>query len=105
MATVRLTINEKIEKETEKLNKLKKKKATLDQQIRKSESIIENLRLTAQDQRMNAMVDMAEDMGLTLDDIFTALQSGDLSLLTPKEPQTQEERENSFPHGEDGAGV
>lgn len=90
MATEKLTTNERLEKETAKLEKLKQKRAVLDQQIRKVESNIENLRLTAQDQRMSAMVDMAENMGLTMDDIFAALQMGDLSALSKKAQEAAE---------------
>lgn len=100
MATERLTIKERLEKETAKLDKLKKKRALLDQQIRKSESTIENLRLTAQDQRMNAMVDMAENMGLTMDDIFAALQTGDLAALTKKAEEAVAEKDTDVLNGE-----
>lgn len=97
MATEKLTTQERLVKETAKLDKLKKKRAALDQQIRKSENVIENLRLMAQDQRMNAMVDMAENMGLTMDDIFAALQMGNFDVLTQK---AQEAAESDVLHGE-----
>lgn len=86
-------LNEKIVKEQEKLNTYKEKRADLDEKIKECEANIERLTLTKNSQKYEVFSNTVQKNGLTMDDILSALQSGDFLSL-------QEKMEADSPHVE-----
>ena len=84
MSEKKLTMREKIEREQRKLEGLLTKRDELNKRIRKTELIISNYRLMENDQKMSAMNDLAESAGISVEDIMTALQGGELLTLQKK---------------------
>ena len=91
-------IEEKLEKEQENLMKFKEKRATLDEKIKECESNIERLTLLKDNQKYTSFANSVQKKGLTVEDIISALQTGDFLSLQEKiesnaeelEPQKQE---------------
>lgn len=91
-------IEEKLKKEQENLMKFKKKRATLDEKIKECESNIERLTLLKDNQKYTSFANSVQKKGLTVEDIISALQTGDFLSLQEKiesnaeelEPQKQE---------------
>lgn len=105
-----MTLRERIEKEEKKLSALKKQRAELDGKIKSSELALTNFRLRQNDQTFSALKDVAELKGLTVEDIFSALQSGDISSLQARMEAAQEqndieELEGTEEESESGDGV
>lgn len=71
-------LNEKIKQESEKLKGLREKRAELDQKIKKSESILERYQLMQNNEQYEAIQKATENSGLSIDDILSALNSGDM---------------------------
>lgn len=71
-------LNEKIKQESEKLKALREKRAELDQKIKKSESILERYRLMQNNEQYEAIQKAIENSGLSIDDMLSALNSGDM---------------------------
>ena len=91
-------IEEKLKKEQENLMKFKEKRATLDEKIKECESNIERLTLLKDNQKYTSFANSVQKKGLTVEDIISALQTGDFLSLQEKiesnaeelEPQKQE---------------
>jgi len=71
-------LNEKIKQESAKLKGLREKKAELDNKIKKSESILERYQLMQNNEQYEAILKATEGSGVSVDDILTALKSGDM---------------------------
>lgn len=71
-------LNEKIMQESEKLKGLREKRAEIDQKIKKSESILERYQLMQNNEQYEAIQKATENSGLSIDDILSALNSGDM---------------------------
>ena len=71
-------LNEKIKQESEKLKGLREKRAELDQKIKKSESILERYQLMQNNEQYEAIQKATENSGVSIDDILSALNSGDM---------------------------
>lgn len=71
-------LNEKIKQESEKLKGLREKRAELDQKIKKSESVLERYQLMQNNEQYEAIQKATENSGLSIDDILSALNSGDM---------------------------
>ena len=71
-------LNEKIKQESEKLKGLREKRAELDQKIKKSESVLERFQLMQNNEQYEAIQKATENSGLSIDDILSALHSGDM---------------------------
>lgn len=71
-------LNEKIKQESKKLKALREKRAELDQKIKKSESILERYQLMQNNEQYEAIQKATENSGLSIDDILSALDSGDM---------------------------
>lgn len=74
----RADIVEKIEKEEKRLKGLKARRAELDKKIKKSEDDLERYRLMEQSDNYTALMEAAKGTGVSISDILSALQSGDL---------------------------
>ena len=91
-------IEEKLKKEQENLMKFKEKRATLYEKIKECESNIERLTLLKDNQKYTSFANSVQKKGLTVEDIISALQTGDFLSLQEKiesnaeelEPQKQE---------------
>ena len=91
-------IEEKLKKEQENLMKFKEKRATLDEKIKECESNIERLTLLKDNQKYTSFANSVQKKGLTVEDVISALQTGDFLSLQEKiesnaeelEPQKQE---------------
>jgi 1-aminocyclopropane-1-carboxylate deaminase/D-cysteine desulfhydrase-like pyridoxal-dependent ACC family enzyme len=87
-------LNKKIEQESEKLKNLQEKRAELDQKIKKSESILERYYLMKNSEQYEAIQRATENTGLSIDDILSALKSGDmLGLQERMEAKTKENQQ------------
>ena len=87
-------LNKKIEQESEKLKNLQEKRAELDQKIKKSESILERYYLMKNSEQYEAIQRATENTGLSIDDILSALKSGDmLGLQERMEAMTEENQQ------------
>jgi hypothetical protein len=75
------TLEEKIKQEQEKLDGLLKKRTALDRKIKKVQSSLEKLRLIRNNERYFAIEEATQGTGLSVEDILTALKSGDLQGL------------------------
>ena len=88
-----------IEKEEKNLEKYRAKKAEYDEKIRKSEVKLNEYKMIENSEKLNALAITAQKKGLSLDDIFTALQKGDLLSLqeqieasnNPQDSQNEQE--------------
>mgnify|MGYP006920847194 CR=1 FL=1 len=88
-------LNEKIKQESERLKELQKKREELDQKIKKSESVLERYHLMKNSERYEAIQRATESSGLSIDDILSALKSGDILGLQERmeEAKTKERQE------------
>lgn len=77
-------IEEKLKKEQENLMKFKEKRATLDEKIKECESNIERLTLLKDNQKYTSFANSVQKKGLTVEDIISALQTGDFLSLQEK---------------------
>ena len=105
MATERLTLREKIEREEKKLKTLTEKREELNRKIRKSEQTLNNYRLMENDHKLTAMNELAVNAGISVEDILAALQSGEMLALQEKIEAAKSEPTpdgNADSHGEDG---
>lgn len=84
MATENFTITEKIAREEKALERLRAQQKKINAKIAQRERNLVNLRMYQSNQRMNTLEGMAAGMGLSMDDILTALQSGDFAALQDK---------------------
>lgn len=81
-----------IEKEQENLDKLKKKRADLDEKIRKSEAKLQEYEMMNNSRKFDMLQGVVKGTGLSMDDIMLALQNGDfLSLQEQMEAKEKEE--------------
>lgn len=71
-------LSEKIKQESEKLKGLREKRAELDQKIKKSESILERYQLMQNNEQYEAIQKATKNSGLSIDDILSALNTGDM---------------------------
>ncbi len=80
-----------IEKERATLEKLKNRRAELDEKIKKSEAKLTEYEMMDNNKKFGAMASIVTQSGLSMDDVLAALQSGDLlSLQEQMEAQKQE---------------
>lgn len=88
-------LNEKIKQESEKLKGLREKRAELDQKIKKSESVLERYHLMQNSEQYEAIQRATKNSGLSIDDILSALKSGDMLGLQERmeEAKTKENQE------------
>jgi len=86
-------IEEKLKKEQENLRKFKEKRATLDEKIKECESNIERLTLLKDNQKYTSFANSVQKKGLTVEDIISALQTGDFLSLQEKIESNAEELE------------
>ena len=87
-------LNKKIEQESEKLKNLQEKRAELDQKIKKSESILDRYYLMKNSEQYEAIQRATENTGLSIEDILSALKSGDmLGLQERMEAKTKENQQ------------
>jgi len=86
-------IEEKLKKEQENLMKFKEKRATLDEKIKECESNIERLTLLKDNQKYTSFANSVQKKGLTVEDIISALQTGDFLSLQEKIESNAEELE------------
>ena len=84
-------IEEKLKKEQENLMKFKEKRATLDEKIKECESNIERLTLLKDNQKYTSFANSVQKKGLTVEDIISALQTGDFLSLQEKIESNAEE--------------
>ena len=70
-----------IEREETILKKYKAKRAEYDEKIKKSEAKLHEYRMMENSQMFNTISEAARNKGLSVDDIITALQTGDLISL------------------------
>ena len=87
-------IEEKLKKEQENLMKFKEKRATLDEKIKECESNIERLTLLKDNQKYTSFANSVQKKGLTVEDIISALQTGDFLSLQEKIESNAEELES-----------
>ena len=91
-------IEEKLKKEDIYPDLRNKFRATLDEKIKECESNIERLTLLKDNQKYTSFANSVQKKGLTVEDIISALQTGDFLSLQEKiesnaeelEPQKQE---------------
>ena len=88
-------LNEKIKRESEKLRDLKKKREELDQKIKKSESLLERYHLMKNSEQYESIQEVTENSVLSIDEILSALKSGDMSGLQKRMEETKNKRETS----------
>jgi hypothetical protein len=86
-------LDEKLKKEEENLIKFKDRRATLDEKIKECESNIERLKLLKDNRKYTKLANSVQKKGLTVEDIISALQSGDLLSLQEKIESNAEEVE------------
>lgn len=86
-------IEGKLKKEQENLMKFKEKRATLDEKIKECESNIERLTLLKDNQKYTSFANSVQKKGLTVEDIISALQTGDFLSLQEKIESNAEELE------------
>ena len=91
-------LNEKIKQESEKLKVLREKMAELDQKIKKAESVLERYQLMQNNEQYEAIQKATENSGLSIDDILSALHSGDMLGLQERmeAAKTKAEAENNM---------
>lgn len=70
------SLNDKIEKETERLNELRKKRDDIDIKIRKSEEELEKYQLLQNSVQYEEIRKATEEIGISITDIIAALKSG-----------------------------
>lgn len=104
MANEQKTLKEKIEREQERLDVFYKKREELNKKIRKSETALANYRLMENNQRLEVMDDMAGNLGLSVEDIISALQKGELSELQRKAEAARLKQDGKDAEREDGEG-
>lgn len=100
MASDKLTLKEKIEREEKKLQDLTAKRDELNKKIRRVELNLSNYRLMENDNKLSAMNALAEGVGISVDEIMTALQNGELLSLQEKIEAAAKGEVDT--HGEDG---
>lgn len=88
-------LNEKLKKEQDKLNTFKQKRAVLDDKIKECESNIERLTLIKNSQKYKSFSESIQKNGLTVEDIISALQSGDFLSLQEKIESNTEKSEST----------
>lgn len=93
-----MNINEKIEKETKKLEELKAQREkvqekinVLDEKIEKVENEIQRCNNILYQEKFNEVDHVLSSNGLTLDEIINAIQSGDVSSLQKQIEKKKEE--------------
>lgn len=74
-------LEEKIEQEQSRLDSLKTKRAALDKKIKKSEDNLERYSLMQKSGMYTSLMEATKGTGVCINDILTALQSGDLLSL------------------------
>lgn len=93
-------LNEKIKQESEKLKGLREKRAELDQKIKKSESVLERYQLIQNNEQYEAIQKATENSGLSIDDILSALNSGDMLGLQERMEAAKAKAETESDTGE-----
>lgn len=76
-----VTLAEKINQETEKLNKLMEKRTELDRKIKKTQERLEKYKLIQNNQKFTALEEATVGAGVSVEDILAALRGGDLIAL------------------------
>ena len=83
-------LSELIKKEKENLQKLKSRRAGLDEKIKKSEAKLQEYEMMNNNQMFGAMSSIVKKSGLSMNDVLVALQSGDLVSLQEQMEAAQE---------------
>ena len=86
---------ELIGKEQATLAKLYERKEELDAKIKKSETKLKELETMNNSQKFGALSSMVSKSGLTVDDLFAALQSGDFLALQERMEQAAQSAEEA----------
>jgi len=73
-----------IQNEKKKLESLKDKKTTIDENIKRCKANIEKYTLLQNSSKYNDFTTILEDKGVSFEEIMSALQSGDLLALQEK---------------------
>ena len=95
-------LGEKIKRETEKLNGLRKKKADIDGKIKACESNLEKYTLIQEKEQYLAIQKATEGAGVSVEDVLAALQSGDMTGLQERMEAAKEQGEGEEPESVTG---
>ena len=71
-------LNALIEKEKKNLVKFKAKKAEYDEKVKKTEAKLQQYEMLQNNDKFNALTNIVQQSGLSMEDVFAALQSGNL---------------------------
>lgn len=83
-----------IQKEEEKLAGLKKRKADIEDKIKKSESKIQQHRLMRNSNQFTAFIEAAQQKGVSAEEIMSALQAGDFLSLQERIESVNAQKED-----------
>lgn len=72
------TLTEKITQETERLKELLQKRAVLERKIKKTQETLERYQLIQNNEKYSAIEKATKDTGVSVEDILSALQTGDI---------------------------
>lgn len=79
-----MEIKEKLQKDQETLVKLKEKRARIDEKIKKVEDSIEYNTMLLDQKKFSEVTDVLKGKDLSIEEILSAIQSGDLLSLQEK---------------------
>ena len=94
-----------IAKEQENIDKLKKKRADLDEKIRKSEAKLQEYEMMNNSRKFDMLQGVVKETGLSMDDIMSALQNGDFLALQEQMEAKAKEGEATTTATEDTTGT
>ena len=84
-------LQELLEREEIRLDNYKKKRTELDEKIRATEAAIQKYRVMLNNNQYLGFVSLVQEKGISLDEIMTAIQQGDLLSLQERIEELQEE--------------
>ncbi len=87
-------LKESLKKEQEKLSELKLKREKLDDRIKEKERLINKYQMMINQEKFSQVNDVISSNGLSLDELMSAIQSGNLLSLQAKiEKQSENKKE------------
>lgn len=87
-------LKESFKKEQEKLSELKLKREKLDDRIKEKERLINKYQMMINQEKFSQVNDVISSNGLSLDELMSAIQSGNLLSLQAKiEKQSENKKE------------
>ena len=84
-------LQELLEREEIRLDNYKKKRTELDEKIRATEAAIQKYRVMLNNNQYLGFVSLVQEKGISLNEIMTAIQQGDLLSLQERIEELQEE--------------